>query len=177
MPINKLEQISTKKGDSGDSSNFNNERLPKDDVLFDCLGTMDELSSMLGLAYHKVNNESLKEVQRMIQNINSYIATNPEHPLYQKLPHLDENVLSSLEIWIEDLLQECPLEPNFYLPGSETTEGGAYMDMARAIARRAERVLVKYIRQTRRTDLDFVLKFTNRLSDFLFVYARYLSYK
>ncbi len=175
MPITKTSQISSKNGDTGSSTNFVNESFQKDHILFDTLGTMDELSSFLGLAYHYVSIDFIKKIQKTIQDLNAIIATNPEHKLYLKLKQIEEHDVQNLEDEMADLLQKNPLEPYFYLPGSETSLGGAYIDVARTLARKAERRLVHYMNETSRNDLSICLKYINRLSDYLFVLARYLS--
>lgn len=175
MPITKTDQISTKNGDTGTSKNFINESFSKDDILFEVLGTMDELSSFLGLSYHYAKLEIIKDIQRKIQDLNALVATNPEHKLYQKLKKIEEEDVTFLEIEMEVLLERHPLEPYFYLPGSETSLGGAYVDVSRTITRKAERLLVHFQKDTGRSDLSIVLKYVNRLSDYLFVLARFLS--
>jgi cob(I)alamin adenosyltransferase len=75
--------------------------------------------------------------------------------------------------FIEDHLQATlntyPSNDSFYLPGTEKTKLGAYLDVCRAIARRAERRLVSFVKKHRRKDLVFAQKYINRLSDLLFV--------
>jgi len=175
MPITEVNQISTKTGDEGKSKNFVNETFEKDDTLFEVLGTMDELSSFLGLAYHYVKREDLLVIQRTLQEINTIVATNPNHILYKKIKKLSDEPIDQIEKEMAALLKICPLEPKFCLPGSETSLGGAYIDVARSITRKAERTLVHFVKETKRDDLTTVMKYINRLSDYLFVLARYLS--
>lgn len=175
MRISKMEHISTKTGDSGQSENFVKERFDKDDLLFETLGTMDELSSFLGLSYQIRNYDYLRVIQQRLQDINSLIATNPNHQLYAKLRPISEDDLSVLEKEEQILLDQTNIEPKFLLPGSDTSLSGSYVDVSRAIARKAERRLVHFIKGTKRDDLNNPLKYMNRLSDFLFIYARFLS--
>lgn len=175
MPITKTDQISTKNGDEGKSKNYVNESFEKDDILFEVLGSMDELSSFLGLSFQYTKREDLLTIQRTLQDINTIIATNPNHTLYCKIRKLTSADVGILEKNMEALLNICPLEPKFCLPGSETSLGGAYVDVARSIARRAERTLVRFVKETSREDLKNVLMYLNRLSDYLFVLARYLA--
>ncbi|MGD9910438.1 MAG: ATP:cob(I)alamin adenosyltransferase [Candidatus Izemoplasmatales bacterium] len=175
MPITKTSQISSKKGDQGSSYNFVNESFSKDHILFEVLGTTDELSSYLGLTYHFQKDEFIQVIQKTLQDINSLIATNPEHILYSKLRKIQEDEIVLLETRMEEMLVQHPLEPKFALPGSDTSLPGAYMDISRAVARKAERLLVHFIKTEHREDLAMCLKYMNRLSDFLFVYARFLS--
>ena len=175
MPITKTSQISTKNGDQGSSNNFVNESFSKDHILFEVLGTSDELSSFLGLTYHFHQDEFIKVIQKTLQDINSLIATNPNHILYTKLRKIQEEEIMLLETKMGDMLVAHPLEPKFALPGSDTSLAGAYLDVSRAIARKAERILVHFIKTDHREDLSICLKYMNRLSDYLFVYARFLS--
>jgi cob(I)alamin adenosyltransferase len=172
MPITKLDQISTKNGDKGFSKNFVNDVFQKDDALFEVLGTMDELSSFIGLSYQYNKNEFLKVIQKTLQTINSLIATPPTHPLYKKLLPITKTDIESLESSMQELLIKNPVEPHFYLPGSETTLAGAYLDVSRSISRRAERRMVHFIKHTNRDDLSLSLEYMNRLSDYLFVCVR-----
>ncbi|MFK5883179.1 MAG: ATP:cob(I)alamin adenosyltransferase [Candidatus Izemoplasma sp.] len=164
--------ISTKKGDQGQTRNYSNELLSKSDLLFDVLGNNDELSSVLGLCFHYTNIIEIKEFQRVLQDINSVIATNPNSSLYNKLNKVTEDDVLSLEAKEEELLKIKPLKPLFVLPGSDASLKGAYFDLARSVARRAERSLVRFSNVESRTDLIFEKKYLNRLSDLLFIYAR-----
>ena len=174
MTIKNATQISTKKGDSGQSRNYSNEAFSKDDILFDTLGTIDELSSLLGLTYHHTNYEKIKTIQTTLQAINALIATNPTaQEAYQRLRQINEQDLTFIEEEEQSLLNECHIEPQFVLPGSDTSHPGAYFDLSRAVTRRAERTLVRFINVTQREDLSMVLKYLNRLSDLFFILARY----
>ncbi len=174
MKIDNVHIISTKKGDQGTSKNYSNQSFSKDDILFDTLGTIDELSSHLGLTYHHTNYEKIKVIQTTLQAINALIATDLSvHPeRYEALRKINDKDIVALEEEGQKHLQQNPLEPRFVLPGSEATLGGAYCDLARAVCRRAERTLVRYVNTTNRRDLEGPKKYLNRLSDFLFILAR-----
>lgn len=175
MPINKVSQISTKAGDTGTSKNFVNESFEKDDILFEILGSMDTLSSFIGLSYHYHEEAFLKTIQKEIQTINSLVATNPDHVLYSRLQKVTEEDVLGLEDAMQEMMNHQVIEPHFYLPGSETTLAGAYLDVSRSICRKAERTLVHFMKENNRPDLAFALKYINRLSDYLFVLVRSLS--
>ena len=174
MKLDKVEYISTKKGDKGQSKNYSSEAFDKDDGLFETLGTNDELSATLGLAYHHTHCEAIKRIQRTLQDINSLIATNFKvHPeRYESLRQITADDVAFLEKETQRYLDIKPLEPRFVLPGSEATPENAYFDLARVVARRAERQVVRYIKHAQRVDLDLTLMYMNRLSDLLFVLAR-----
>lgn len=174
MKIDKVEYISTKKGDKGQSKNYSSEAFDKDDVLFETLGTNDELSAVLGLAYHYTHCDLIKVIQRTLQDINSLIATNRSlhEERYQSLRQITSDDVTFLETETQRYLDLKPLEPRFVLPGSEATKDNAYLDLARVVARRAERQLVRFIKANLRVDLEVSLMYMNRLSDLLFVLAR-----
>lgn len=174
MKITSMTQVTTKLGDKGFSTNYVQEKFRKDNILFDVLGTNDELSSWLGLTYHYSQYDPILKFQAALQAMNTLIATNPDssHPNASLPQAFDENALKFLEDEEQRLLTENPIEARFVLPGSEASLPGAYFDMSRAVCRRAERKVVKYIHESKRDDLWLALKYINRLSDLLFVLAR-----
>jgi len=176
MKIEDMKRITTKRGDTGVTANFSNESLPKDALLFDVLGDLDELSSALGVAWHRSPCETVKTIQTVLQAIGSLVATNPEtdRERYKSLRPIEEDYVRMLEDEGNVRLAKHPFPAKFYLPGSDASEAGAAYDFARAVARRAERTLVRFIREGGRNDMYPALKYLNRLSDYLFVMARTL---
>lgn len=171
MKIEKYTQISTKKGDKGTSKNYSNEEFLKDNIVFEVVGTIDELSSLLGVTYHYVpHKEEIKAIQRVLQTINSIVATTDEKRLEQ-IGKVTQNDLQYIENIEQQLLSNVSIQRIFVLPGSETTKDKAYLHLSRAITRRTERVLVKYIMEMKREDLFDALAYINRLSDLLFIMA------
>jgi len=168
--------ISTKKGDKGTSKNYSNEEFSKSDLLFETLGTMDELSSHLGVCYHTGKyREEIRKIQKNIQDINSLIATSDAKVRVDKLRPITEFDISFLETLEETILEKCEITPSFVLPGSDTSKEGAHFDLTRAVTRRAERMLIRFIAEHGRDDLRYVAAYVNRLSDLLFIMARSLS--
>ena len=173
--IKDYREISTKKGDKGTSKNYSNEEFSKSDLLFETLGTMDELTSHLGLCYHTGKyQEEIQKIQKNLQDINSLIATSDPQVRISKLRPITEDDIAFLENLEHTILASCEITPSFVLPGSDTSQEGAVFDLARAIARRAERVLVKFVFEHKRDDLSLVSAYVNRLSDLLFIMARSL---
>jgi cob(I)alamin adenosyltransferase len=171
MKLEKYTQISTKNGDKGTSKNYSNQEFRKDDTLFEVVGTIDELSSLLGVAYHyTVHQEEIKSVQRNLQDINSLVATT-DKKMYQKLRQITVDDISQLEDIEQNLIGKVTVERVFVLPGSEQNKEGAYLHLARAVARRAERTLVRFVFENHRDDLELSMKYLNRLSDLLFIMA------
>lgn len=169
MYIKNVKQIASKLGDKGTSKDYSSREFRKDDALFEVLGTLDELSSNLGLAYHYTKHNDLIQIQKDLQKINSLIATDPFSEWYSKLEPLKDDSVIWLEKKMQDMLDAKPLEPRFTLPGSEKTINGAYLDVCRTIARRAERRLTVFVESKHRKDLGLVQSYVNRLSDYLFV--------
>jgi len=171
--IDKYTIISTKNGDKGTSRNYSNDILSKTDLLFEALGSIDELSSMLGLSYHYTSyQKEIKSIQLDLQHINSIIATRMDDKNRAKLVLVTQDDINRLEQIEQHVLEDCSIEPRFVLPGSDSTKEGAYLDLARAISRRVERTVLAYKELHKRIDLDDVCTYLNRLSDVLFILAR-----
>lgn len=174
--IRNFKTISTSKGDKGTSKNYSNDVLSKSDVLFETLGNIDELSSVLGILYHySKEKQEIRSIQKTLQNISSLVATADEEIRNYKLVQITELDISKIEQSEQALLEKSEIKPIFVLPGSDTSKEGAYYDLSRSVARRAERSLVKFVEEHKRDDLDYCLKYLNRLSDLLFLYSRSLA--
>ena len=174
MLIKNAKQISSKTGDSGSSKNYNNDTFKKNDILFEVMGTIDELSSFLGLAYHHTKHGDILVIQKKLENINSAIATSEKSEFYNKINRIKNSDIDWLENEMQHMLDKNPIEAKFVLPGSEKSKNGAYIDIARSLSRRAERRLVNFIEKHSRKDLENELKYLNRLSDYLFVLSNNL---
>jgi len=169
-------KIYTKTGDKGRSALFTGERRPKDDMVFEALGTTDELSSHIGLAmvFASKNKhpyaEQLQRVQCILQDIGSCIATPPSsaRESHLELTAFNSRHTTDLEEWIDRYTQELPPLENFILPGGGAA--AAQIHVCRAVCRRAERCVTPLVAAN---DCDpETQKYLNRLSDFLFTIAR-----
>ncbi|XP_076855216.1 corrinoid adenosyltransferase MMAB isoform X2 [Brachyhypopomus gauderio] len=148
----RLPKIYTKTGDKGFSSTFTGERRPKEDGIFEALGTTDELSSAIGLARefclekgHSFTNQ-LDKIQCVLQDVGSNIAT-PHSSARES--HIEKTKFSSqpvseLEGWIDSYTKELPPLTNFILPSGG--KSSAALHVARAVCRRAERCVAPIIR-------------------------------
>ena len=171
--IDNYKVISTTSGDKGLSRNYSNVELSKSNILFETLGNIDELSSSLGIIYHITKDQDIiRLMQTKLQNISSLIATSVDSTRRDSLVKITNDDILVIEELEQRLLNETVIEPLFVLPGSDTSKLGAQYDLSRAITRRAERSLVMFTEINRRRDLDYCLKYLNRLSDLLFIYAR-----
>lgn len=174
--IDNYKVISTTSGDKGLSRNYSNVKLSKSDSLFEVLGNIDELSSSLGIIYHETEDKDvIRLIQTKLQHINSLIATSVDSPRREGLIKITNDDILVIEELEQRILNETVIEPLFVLPGSDTSKLGALYDLSRAITRRAERSLVMFTEVNGRSDLSYCLKYLNRLSDLLFIYARSLS--
>ncbi len=168
--------VYTGTGDSGNTSLLGGVRKPKSEIVFNVLGSLDEFNATLGLLVSEVSftNESkdfIVQIQRDLFKVGSLIAN-------AKADNLSFNWLYSrtqvLESYIDEMEVELPELKNFILPGG--SKGSAYTHLSRTICRRLERELVAYFSEEL-PGKEFVLRYTNRLSDFLFTLARYLNFK
>ena len=188
-PDNKRFKIYTRTGDKGKSSLFTGERRPKNDSIFDALGNTDELNSSLGLAREfciemqtneqNVNKDveaKLIKIQSVLLDIGSQIATprtRAEQKQLDRLTPFDSGLVAELEAWIDSFDRELPVLKNFILPSGGKC--ASTLHLSRAICRRLERSVQPLLQSE---DLDRnVCIYINRLSDFLFMCARYCSMK
>ena len=172
--IKDIRYISTKTGDKGFSRNYSNDKVLKTDLLFDTLGNIDELSSSLGVCFHHTTTYKMeiRNIQKDLQNIMSLVATNYPTPQYERLTKISEKDINNLENIEQSILNDNPLKPVFVLPGSDSSVEGSYLDLARAIARRCERTVLKFREINQRDDLETANRYLNRLSDLLYIMAR-----
>ncbi len=169
----RLTKIYTKKGDEGQTSLGGGQRVPKDHLRVAAYGTVDELNSHIGVALAMGLCEPLDTVLPEIQNelfdLGSDLAfVEADKELY-KLPQIELRHVERLEQLIDEMTAVVgPLE-NFILPGGSL--GAAQLHVARTVCRRAERD-VATLAQAEGIGIN-VLAYLNRLSDALFVMARY----
>ncbi|KAJ2653481.1 hypothetical protein IWW48_006401, partial [Coemansia sp. RSA 1200] len=183
-------KVYTRTGDKGTSALFTGERRGKDDAVFEALGATDELSSMLGLAvahledhHHEGKPETekatavlvkrLEIIQCLLQDVGSNVATPVGSKSQAKVKRtrfdVDGHHCANLEAWVDEMSPELPVHRSFILPSGGLA--AATLHVARTVCRRAERSLVPLL-----DDIDSeTFAFVNRLSDFLFVAARWTA--
>lgn len=180
-------KIYTKTGDKGTSSLYTGERRNKDDVVFDALGTVDELNSFVGLARtvvdanrHAAIAEQLTVIQATLLDLGACVATprhaangqNDDDPAMAKRlarTEFGDHPTAELEQWIDAFDAQLPPLRNFVLPSGGALS--AHLHVCRSVTRRAERIVVCLARDGHVE--DSVARFINRLSDYFFVAARF----
>lgn len=164
-------KIYTKKGDSGDTSLFGGQRVSKSTERIEAYGNVDELNSLVGLAASYDLSEKgtryLRKVQEQLFVLGADLATPPTSET--RIDRIGTEDIQFLEDAIDELEEHLETLKNFILPGG--SQPGATLHVARTVCRRAERATVAC------QEVDDIsgecLKYLNRLSDFLFVIARY----
>lgn len=170
-------KIYTKTGDLGLTSLIGGTKVAKSHIRIETYGTVDELNSYLGLVGDQSNNADvkhiLKEIQDRLFTIGSSLATDPAQDSKMKLPDLKEEDISYLEQQIDTMNEVLPVMKHFILPGGHVAVSTIHI--ARCVCRRAERMCVNL--QEHGDFIDpLVIKYLNRLSDYIFVLARYTGH-
>jgi cob(I)alamin adenosyltransferase len=175
-------KVYTKTGDTGTTALFGGTRVPKHHIRIESYGTVDELNSHIGLIRDQEMNPLYKnvliEVQDRLFTVGAILATPPEKETLKngqkRLQNLGihESDIEYLENQIDAMEESLPQMTHFVLPGGHTTV--SYCHIARCVCRRAERLAV-HLNDIEPTD-ELVIKYLNRLSDYLFVLARKLSF-
>lgn len=164
-------KIYTKTGDQGQTSLIGGTRLSKADLRIDAYGNVDELNSHIGLLRDQEVNEKrrdlLKEIQDRLFTIGSSLAADPDKSQL-KIPDLHESDVELLENEIDKMNETLPMMRNFILPGGHTSI--SFGHIARTVCRRAERGCIAL--QNDSFVAELVIKYLNRLSDYLFVLCR-----
>ncbi|MFT7071042.1 cob(I)yrinic acid a,c-diamide adenosyltransferase [Patiriisocius sp. Uisw_017] len=174
-------KIYTKTGDTGTTALFGGTRVPKHHIRIESYGTVDELNSYIGLIRDQEIDPRSKEVLAHIQNklftVGAILATPPEKEILKNgkerlnISKISEEEIELLEKEMDVMNDALPEMTHFVLPGGHTTV--SYCHIGRCVCRRAER-MATLLNEQDRVD-PFVLKYLNRLSDYLFVLARKLS--
>ena len=159
-------KVYTKTGDKGETGLFGGRRLPKSHLRIESYGTVDELNSYIGLVNDNYQLPVLKKIQDRLFSIGSLLASDPEKNLLQL--DLQESDIEAMEKAIDKWEVELPPLKNFILPGGHTTV--SFCHIARCVCRRAERRVVALSLEEEIPEI--IIRYLNRLSDFLFVLSR-----
>jgi cob(I)alamin adenosyltransferase len=174
-------KIYTKTGDKGTTALFGGTRVPKHHLRIESYGTVDELNSYIGLIRDQsidlTTISSLIKIQNELFTLGAMLATPPEKEVLKNgkerlnIPKVNLTSIEFLEQQIDVMNESLPPMTNFILPGGNQTV--SFCHIARCVCRRAER-LATALHESEPINED-VLKYLNRLSDYLFVLARKLT--
>ena len=167
-----ITKVYTKRGDKGETDLLGGSTARKDSLKVESYGCIDETSSFIGLARYytknKVIKERLKEIQNKLLVLGGFLASDDKGKEMMK-DQIKEEDIKLLEEYIDEYNQKLPPLTHFILPGDD--EVAAHFHVARTVVRRAERRIVSLAAQE---DLNpLIQKYVNRLSDLMFVLARY----
>lgn len=167
-------KIYTKTGDRGTTSLIGGTKVAKSHLRIESYGTVDELNSYIGLCRDLLAGEKGKQVLQEIQDrlftIGAALACDPEKERKMLIPDLHEEDIVYLEKEIDRMNEALPEMKSFVLPGGHPTV--SHLHIARCVCRRAERGIVRLEQESMEVEAT-ILKYLNRLSDYLFVLARY----
>ena len=170
-------KIYTKAGDQGKISLIGGTRVPKSHIRIESYGTVDELNSFIGLLNDLVVDEKinadLKEIQDRLFTVGSSLACDPEKDSALKIPDLKEEDIVGLELAMDAMNEVLAPMKSFIIPGGHQAISTAHI--ARCVCRRAERWCVNMQEEDLFVE-TLVIKYLNRLSDYLFTLARYIGH-
>ena len=171
-------KIYTKTGDKGETSLIGGTRVPKYHLRIESYGTIDELNSWIGIIRDQgIDDHSitvLLEIQDRLFTIGSSLASDPEKSIpkhRKKIPDLTADDITLLEKEIDRMNDHLPELRSFILPGGNNTI--SFCHLARCVCRRAERLVVHLAVES--VVDEKVIVYLNRLSDYLFVLARWMA--
>ncbi|NCT75646.1 MAG: cob(I)yrinic acid a,c-diamide adenosyltransferase [Chitinophagaceae bacterium] len=167
-------KIYTRTGDKGTTSLIGGTKVPKSHLRIEAYGTVDELNAHIGLCLDMLTDETsrqlLREVQDRLFTIGSALACDPVKETRMRIPDLKEEDIALLEKEIDRMNEALPEMKHFILPGGHVTV--SQLHIARCVCRRAERAVVRLEMEDQEMD-NIIIRYLNRLSDYLFVLGRY----
>ena len=173
----RITRVYTRTGDDGSTGLGGGQRVPKDSSRIAAYGTVDELNSQIGVALstgvHETLAEALSTVQNELFHLGSDLCILEEDKARMPVPVVEERHVVALERLMDELSDILPPLDNFILPGG--TPGAAHLHVARTVCRRAERLVLTLSREE--AIGSHALVYLNRLSDALFVMARYENHQ
>lgn len=177
-------KIYTGTGDHGKTSLFSGERVSKSNPRIEAYGDVDELNSLLGALVAGVTEKSpdlaarLQQIQADLFQLSAILAITPDSPAMDSLAEITAEQITALEQAIDQLDAQLPGLGGFILPGGHPT--AAWAHICRTVCRRAERKVTRiadeYVAGRAARQFQMALVFLNRLSDYLFVLARYCNH-
>lgn len=163
--------VYTKTGDKGQTSLYTGQRVDKDSLRVETYGTIDEMNSALGMARAFCENEDVQTRIYILQkNVSLFMA---DLASVGNEPYIKEFNINEIENEIDEIEQIVGPLTSFLIPGN--SKGGAMLDLARTMARRAERQMLRLAKQEEVHDEDRL--YINRLSDYCFMLMRLEEHK
>jgi len=170
-------KIYTKAGDEGKTSLIGGTKVPKSHMRIETYGTVDELNSYIGLVSDMCADAKIQivlhEVQDRLFTVGSSLACDPDKEPHLKIPDLKEEDIANLEKEMDQMNEVLAPKKSFILPVGHVAISTTHV--ARCVCRRAERCCVNLQEEELFVD-PLVIKYLNRLSDYLFVLARYIGH-
>jgi cob(I)alamin adenosyltransferase len=176
-------KVYTGTGDRGKTSLFSGERVTKSDRRIAAYGDVDELNSLLGALTAELNGKNsellhqLQQIQADLFQLSAILATTPDSPAMDSLEPIAESRVTDLERAIDNMDAQLPALRGFILPGGHPA--AAWAHICRTVCRRAERKVTRiegdYEGGSAAVQFKMTLVYLNRLSDYLFVLARYCN--
>ncbi|MDR1898314.1 MAG: cob(I)yrinic acid a,c-diamide adenosyltransferase [Prevotellaceae bacterium] len=167
-------KIYTKTGDAGKTYLIGGKRVFKNDAKVEAYGTVDELLSSLGIVRSLITDADdgnfILAIQKKLMDIASILAS--DEATMKKLPEITAQDIDTLEREIDKLTASLPVSTYFVIPGENSVE--SFVHLSRSICRRAERDIVSLLQEEYFVP-ELLLKYINRLSDYLFTLARKLN--
>jgi cob(I)alamin adenosyltransferase len=167
-------KIYTKTGDKGQTALIGGTRVAKSHLRIDTYGTVDELNSYIGLVRDQMVNAGrqhlLVEIQDRLFTVGASLASDPEKST-REIPDLHESDVEVLEREMDAMDEELPTLRMFVLPGGHPSV--SHCHVARCVCRRAERLVIRLSEESYVDEL--IIKYLNRLSDYLFVLSRMMA--
>jgi cob(I)alamin adenosyltransferase len=175
--VPRLTKIYTRTGDDGSTSLTDGSRVSKSALRIAAYGTVDELNSVIGLALAEGCGVEITPILGRVQNELFHLGADlslPKRASQRRAgPVVEEQHVTALEEDIDRLAHDLPPLENFILPGG--SRGAAVLHVARTVCRRAERHTVGLAAEE--SVSEWVVRYLNRLSDFLFTAARFENYR
>jgi len=172
------QKIYTKTGDKGSTSLIGGTKVPKSSLRIEAYGTVDELSSWIGLCKDLLTDETaqklLQEIQDRLFTMNASLACDPVKEPKLRIPDLKDEDVTLLEKEMDRMNESIPAMKSFILPGGHPVL--SQLHITRCVCRRAERCCVRLEQEHEEVE-QIVIKYLNRLSDYLFVLARYTGHQ
>jgi cob(I)alamin adenosyltransferase len=171
-----MAKVTTRTGDQGYTGLLGPQRVPKYDARIEALGLIDEATSALGLARASANEERVRSLvlqqQQVLYRLMAELALTSDNAASIGISRITTADVETLERLADELKREVEIGNRFVIPGESFP--GAALDLARTIVRRAERHVTRMIHQGEIANVE-ILRYLNRLSDTLFVAARFVE--